>query len=135
MYLRYFIEINHTEVCVLPSKSTPCARLSENSSGSMAIMTTIAPSTSSTAAHLRLVLSSSTSEISWDLDFKRFGIDKYSDDMLYLMYRRVYDLAGITDKSVNVYLNGKKIVIKSFMDYVNLYLIEYNKYQETIPDR
>jgi DNA topoisomerase-2 len=74
-------------------------------------------------------------EISWNLDFKRFGIDKYSDDMLYLMYRRVYDLSGITDKSVNVYLNDKKIIIKSFMDYVNLYPIEYNKYQETISDR
>ena len=54
-------------------------------------------------------------EISWDVDFNRFGIEKYSEDMLALMYRRIYDIAGITDKSVNVYLNDEKIKIKSFL--------------------
>ena len=37
------------------------------------------------------------------------------------MYRRVYDIAGITDKSVNVYLNNEKIKTKSFLDYVKMF--------------
>ena len=37
-------------------------------------------------------------KITWISDFKRFGIEKYSDDMINLMIRRVYDIAGITDK-------------------------------------
>ena len=74
-------------------------------------------------------------EISWDLDFKRFGIEKYSDEMISLMYRRVYDIAGITDKKVNVYLNDEKIKIKSFADYVKLYIGDKKYIHEKISDR
>lgn len=43
--------------------------------------------------------------------------------MYSLLKKRVYDLAGCSPSSVSVYLNGKKITgIKSFQDYVNLYL-------------
>jgi len=73
-------------------------------------------------------------KITWKCDFKRFGLQKYSDDMLSLMYRRVYDIAGITDKSVNVTLNNDKINIKSFLDYVNLYS-DSLKFQEIVSDR
>jgi len=73
-------------------------------------------------------------KINWKCDFKRFGIEKYSEDMINLMYRRIYDITGITDKSVNVYLNDEKIKIKSFLDYVNLYNNSI-KYQEIISDR
>ena len=38
-----------------------------------------------------------------------------------LMMKRVYDLAGVISSKVNVYLNNKKIQIKSFSDYVDLY--------------
>jgi DNA topoisomerase-2 len=44
------------------------------------------------------------------------------DDIVALFTKRVYDLAGITDKKVNVYLNDAKIEIKTFADYVDLYL-------------
>ena len=73
-------------------------------------------------------------KITWKCDFKRFGLNKYSDDMLSLMYRRIYDIAGITDKSINVYLNEDKIKIKSFLEYINLYS-DSLKYQEIISDR
>ena len=59
--------------------------------------------------------------ISYDLDFKRFEIEKYSEDLINLMHRRVYDIAGITDKSINVFLNDEKIKIKSFLDYVKMF--------------
>jgi DNA topoisomerase-2 len=63
-------------------------------------------------------------KITWTTDFERFGITEYSDDMINLMMRRVYDIAGITDKSVSVYLNKKKLSIKSFLDYSKMYLDE-----------
>ena len=40
------------------------------------------------------------------------------------MMKRVYDLAGVISSKVNVYLNNKKIEIKSFSDYVDLYFHE-----------
>ena len=35
----------------------------------------------------------------------KFGIEDYTDDMVNLMVRRVYDIAGTTDKTLNVYYN------------------------------
>ena len=61
-------------------------------------------------------------KITWTADFKRFGIENYSEDMINLMMRRVYDIAGITQKSVSVYLNKKKLSVKSFSDYSKMYL-------------
>ena len=61
-------------------------------------------------------------KITWIADFKRFGIDNYSENMINLMMRRVYDIAGITQKSVSVYLNKKKLSVKSFSDYSKMYL-------------
>lgn len=61
-------------------------------------------------------------EITFEPDFKRFGISNLSSDMLALMQKRVYDLAGVTGQSVSVYLNNKKIQVKNFQDYCGLYL-------------
>ena len=53
---------------------------------------------------------------------KDFDLQKYSDDMINLMYSRIYDIAGITDKSISVCSeNDEKIKIKSFLDYIKLY--------------
>ena len=42
--------------------------------------------------------------------------------MVSLLTKRVYDLAGVTPASVNIYLNGKKITgVKNFQSYVDLY--------------
>ena len=56
-------------------------------------------------------------KITWTSDFPRFDITNFSKDMIELMIRRVYDIAGITDKSVSLYLNKKKLSVKSFLDY------------------
>ena len=56
-------------------------------------------------------------KITWTADFNRFDIEMYSLDMMQLMKRRVHDIAGITDKSVSVYLNKKKLTIRYFVDY------------------
>ena len=41
--------------------------------------------------------------------------------MISLFQRRVYDIAGITDKSVKVKLNNEALEIKDFNKYINLY--------------
>ena len=60
----------------------------------------------------------SHTKISWIADFVRFGLDGYSKEMYQLMERRLYDIAGVTDKQVNVYYNGKMIKQKSFDKYI-----------------
>jgi len=64
----------------------------------------------------------SYTKISWIADFKRFGLESYSDKMYQLMERRIYDIAGVTDKKVSVQYNGKTIKHKSFEKYIGLYL-------------
>ena len=74
-------------------------------------------------------------KITWKIDFKRFEIEGYSDDMVSLMKRRVYDIAGVTDNKVSVYYNDKKINIKSFQDYIELYPSLSKKIYEKSSDR
>lgn len=54
-------------------------------------------------------------------DYTKFGIKKLSDDIIALFKRRVYDLAGCTNKNVMVYLNDKQIKINTFEDYIKLF--------------
>lgn len=54
-------------------------------------------------------------------DYKRFGVDGLSDDTLALFNKRVYDIAATTRDNLNVYLNGKKLSIKKFEDYIKMY--------------
>ena len=71
-------------------------------------------------------------------DFKRFGIEGLTDDIVSIMKKRVYDASAWTDDSVKVYLNGSLIETKSFKDYVNMYLgapEEYPRVHEKINSR
>ena len=55
-------------------------------------------------------------------DFCKFGMDGMEEDTIALMRKRTYDLAGVLGGTVKVYYNGQRLAIKSFQDYVNLYL-------------
>ena len=55
-------------------------------------------------------------------DLAKFKMTILDEDILSLMKKRVYDIAGITAQNVKVFLNGKKIPINNFKEYVNLYL-------------
>ena len=46
-------------------------------------------------------------------DLKRFKMDELEDDIIGLMCRRAYDVAG-TSRGVKVYLNGKKLPVIDF---------------------
>ena len=60
--------------------------------------------------------------ITFEPDLKRFGMKELDDDIIALFEKRVFDMAGITPNSVSVYLNGKKLNVKNFEDYIRMYL-------------
>jgi len=61
--------------------------------------------------------------ITWLPDYKRFSMPNgLTDDIKSLIARRVYDIAGVTDKSTKVFFNDKAVEIKTFDKYVELYL-------------
>ena len=59
--------------------------------------------------------------ISYILDFDRFGIKGYSEDMINLMIKRAYDIAGCTEGTLQIFVNGKNIKIENFQRYTELY--------------
>jgi DNA topoisomerase-2 len=54
-------------------------------------------------------------------DLTRFGMDAIDEDTVALLKKRVYDMAG-TVKNVKVYLNDERLKIKTFKQYVEMYL-------------
>ena len=55
-------------------------------------------------------------------DLERFGMEILEEDIVSLMRKRVYDMAGILGKTVKVYFNGEKLPVKDFQSYVDMYL-------------
>lgn len=64
-------------------------------------------------------------KITFKPDLKRFGMDSIPDDMYALMSKRVYDMAGCLN-GVKVYLNGTRLPIRNFKQYVEMYLNSFN---------
>ena len=74
-------------------------------------------------------------QINFEPDLKRFGLKELDNDIFKLFERRVYDLAGCSPKTVNVYFNDKKINVKTFEEYFNLYLKDDDKIYEKVNNR
>lgn len=56
-------------------------------------------------------------------DYERFGITDHTKiDDWELLARRVYDASACTDRRCTIHLNDKKIAVKSFEDYVSLFI-------------
>jgi len=81
----------------------------------------------------------SYTKISFIPDYKKFGLEGLTDDMISLVKRRVYDIAGTTNNTVKVYYNDELLNIKSFEDYIKLFYddddedklkLVYTKYNE-----
>jgi DNA topoisomerase-2 len=64
----------------------------------------------------------SYTKITFKPDYEKFGLENITDDIYKLFKRRVYDVSACTDVSVNVYFNDKKINIKDFEKYSDLFL-------------
>ena len=61
-------------------------------------------------------------KVTFKLDYKRFGIESLTDDMFQILKKRAYDMAAVTDKSVNVRWNKKNIPLRTFEKYINMYI-------------
>lgn len=70
-------------------------------------------------------------------DLKKFNMEELEDDIVALMTKRVYDVAGCIGKGCKVYLNGEQLKIKKFSDYVDLFLNSQDvpKLHEKVNDR
>jgi len=55
-------------------------------------------------------------------DLKKFNLQVLSIDIIALMKKRIYDIAGLYSNRIKVYLNEERIELRSFKDYVNKYL-------------
>jgi DNA topoisomerase II len=61
-------------------------------------------------------------KVSWIPDYKRFGIDGLTEDLFQLFKKRTYDISVITNKTVKVKFNGETINLKSFENYIDMYI-------------
>ncbi|XP_007893690.1 DNA topoisomerase 2-beta isoform X2 [Callorhinchus milii] len=59
--------------------------------------------------------------ITFQPDLAKFNMEKLDKDIVALMTRRAYDIAG-SCKGVKVMLNGKKLPVNGFRSYVDLYV-------------
>ena len=54
------------------------------------------------------------------------------EDIVGLLMKRAYDMAGLTDRKVKVTLNGKQIKIKNFQEYIDLYITGDDKHPKIV---
>ena len=55
-------------------------------------------------------------------DLKKFRMNRMDEDVVSLLTKRAYDMAGVSDSRVKVFLNGERIQVANFTDYCDLYL-------------
>jgi DNA topoisomerase II len=72
-------------------------------------------------------------------DYKRLGmLNGLSQDMIQLFKRRVFDIGALTDKKVKVKYNDELIPVRTFQNYVDLYIgakTEAKRYYEEANER
>ena len=61
-------------------------------------------------------------KVQWLLDYERFGFEGLSDDMFKLFKKRAWDIAAVTDKSLRVKFNENVIPVRTFENYIDLYI-------------
>ncbi|KAL6006450.1 hypothetical protein ACLOJK_037404 [Asimina triloba] len=69
-------------------------------------------------------------KVTFKPDLAKFNMTHLEEDAVAIMKKRVVDLAGCLGKTVKVELNGQRVPVKSFLDYVNLYLKSAAKTRE-----
>ncbi|KAL6523252.1 DNA topoisomerase 2 [Orobanche gracilis] len=76
----------------------------------------------------------SWTRVSFKPDLAKFQMNHLEADVVALMKKRVIDVAGCLGETVNVALNGKEVPVKSFGDYVDLYLeARFGEKKDSIP--
>ena len=80
-------------------------------------------------------------KVSFKPDYKRFGIEGMSQDMLDMLKRRTYDIAAVSDQSVKkikVFWNDVQVPVRNFQHYVDLYIGskgEHKRFHEAHDER
>ena len=64
----------------------------------------------------------SYTKITFKPDYKRLGLDGLNESMRKVFIRRIYDIAALTDKKVKVSYNGVVVPVRTFPQYVDLYI-------------
>ncbi len=76
--------------------------------------------------------------ITFKPDYKRFELEGLTPDMIKLFIKRVYDISAITSKEIKVKYNSNLIPVKTFQQYIDLYIgskDESKRVYETENDR
>lgn len=60
-------------------------------------------------------------KVTFKPDLSKFNMDSLDEDILSVLRRRVYDLCG-TVRDCSIYLNEKKLTIRNFKGYVEMYV-------------
>ena len=60
--------------------------------------------------------------VTFEPDFRKFKMTELDSDIISLLKKRVYDVAGTSPTRINVFLNDKKIKVNNFTEYVDLYI-------------
>ena len=62
-------------------------------------------------------------KVTWLPDYSRFGMpDGLTKDMFRLFQKRTYDISAVTDKSIKVKFNNALVPVKTFEQYVDMYV-------------
>ena len=61
-------------------------------------------------------------KITFKPDYARLGVPGLSSDMLALLRKRVFDVAAVTDKTLKVKYNSNLLPVKTFQQYVDMYI-------------
>ena len=77
---------------------------------------------------LKGAVKSSYVSITFRPDYSRFGFDGLTKDMISLFKKRTYDIAAVTDKSVKVMYNDAILPVKTFKQYISMYIGDDTKF-------
>ena len=69
-----------------------------------------------------LLSGSDWTRVSFKPDLAKFGMERLEDDVVDLMRKRTYDVAGVLGRGCSVSFNGQRVPVRSFSEYVRLYL-------------
>jgi DNA topoisomerase-2 len=91
-------------------------------------MSNVNPMKGSGSSTLSFNNKSDSTRISFIPDYAKFGLAHLDNDHLSLFIKRVYDIAGTSGSSLSVYLNGRKLSVKDFPQYISLYTSSVSMY-------
>ena len=60
--------------------------------------------------------------ITFKPELARFGMEHLDEDIVALLSKRVYDMAGVLGRGVAVFLNGKRIPVSGFQQYAAMFV-------------